>query len=321
MERISTHITDAQKELIEEIKAATWEDRELPRIDSNAELIRMLLDAGIDAIDQGDAEIRSEEISTEMLHELIPDHAIIEHRRDRLKSEAKPLFRGAKIAERFSDKADQLFSGESDTKATPGVIEEIGESYLEELEHHRELDILDQESIERQERAIRERIERYRQEHDSASYAPRETMRPTPEEAEIGSQIKRLRSDRERFLQSLKSKAETESYTSPSDLLKSLAYEHGVEPRAVELVIDAITPPATDGRQALKNGSGVELPEEIKAIEDPDAIERALGEIDPSVGESATDPDLDHVPRNGAAAERATIELPPEAIDELEGDD
>jgi hypothetical protein len=321
MERISTHISEAQAELINQLHEATWESDSIPRIDSKSEIIRLLLDAGLGAVEEGSADLGDVEISDSELRELIPDHTILDHRREQHKAEAKPLFRGSKIAERFSDKADELFSGEHGTKATPRTVEEIGESYLAELEDLDELDILEEESIERQTRAIRERIERYKREYDDAEFAPAETMRDVPEEVSIGSQIKRLRSERERFLRSLKSKAETEQYSDPSDLLKALAYEHGVEERAIELVIDAITPEGSEGRQALKNGSGVELPEEIRAIEDPDLIERALDDVDPSVGDSAEDRDLDHVPRNGDQSPAgATIELAPEEVEELETD-
>lgn len=269
MERTSVHLAESQLSVIDAIKEETWSDPDLPRIDSRSELIRALIDLGIESLDQ-DAEIEIEdgEMSGAVVCSLIPDHELLEHRRDRLKSEAKPLFRGAKIAERFADKADELYSGEPDEKATPETVEEIGESYLAELEEHAELGILGERSVRRQERAIRSRIEKYRAEYNSAEHAPTETMRETPEEARIGAEVRRLRESRERFVEDLRDKAGTERFTRPEDLLKALAYDHGVSAEAVELVIDSITPEGTEGRQALKNGSGVHIPEFIEGIEE-----------------------------------------------------
>jgi hypothetical protein len=274
MERTSVHLAESQLAVIDAIKEETWSDPDLPRIDSRSELIRALLDLGIESLDQ-DAEIEIEdgEMSGEVVRSLIPDHELLEHRRDRLKSEAKPLFRGAKIAERFADKADELYQGEPDEKATPETVEEIGESYLAELDEHAELNILGERSVRRQKRAIRETIERYREEYNASEHAPTETMRATPEEARIGAEVKRLREQRERFVEDLRSKADTERFTNPEDLMKALAYDHGVSLDAVELVIDAITPTGTEGRHALKNGSGVHVPEMIEEIESEDEPE------------------------------------------------
>jgi hypothetical protein len=266
MEQISAYIRESQAEIIRSLHEETWDRDDIPRIDSEAEIIRLLLDLGIDALDSGEAEVDLDDvdISAEMLSDLLPDHAIIEHRRETRKKETKPLFRGSKIAERFGDKADEMFSGESDEKATPGVMETIAESYLGELEDN--ADVLDQESLDRQRRAIRSRVERYREEYRAATHAPRETMRATPEEAEIGAEVERLKDNRERFVEQLIDKAETERYSNPEDLMRALATEHGVSEQSVELVIDGLTPPGSDGRQSLKNGSGVEIPRSIRAL-------------------------------------------------------
>lgn len=266
MDRISIYLDDYQLDTADSIKEETWKRDDLPRIDNRSEVIRMILDLGLGALDELDGSIEDDEISIEMLSELIPDHTIIDYRREQLKAEAKPLFRGSKIAERFSDKCDELFTGELDTKATPETVSRIADKYLAELADLEEIGVLDEDSIRRQRRAINERVETYAEEFADSEYAPEETMRETPEEALIGSQIRRLHEDREEFIEQLRSKAGEDRYSNPEDLIGSLAYEYGVQPQAIEMLIDAITPDGTDGRQALKNGSGVKIPE----IEQPD---------------------------------------------------
>lgn len=302
MDRISIYLEDYQLDTADSIKEETWQRDDLPRIDNRSEVIRMILDLGLGALDELEGSIEDDEISIEMLSELIPDHTIIDYRREQLKAEAKPLFRGSKIAERFSDKCDELFTGEVDTKATPETVSRIADKYLAELSDLEEIGVLDEDSIRRQRRAINERVETYREEFATSEFAPEETMRDTPEEVVIGSQIQRLHDDKHQFVLDLSKKASSSKYQNPEDLIGSLAYEYGVNPDAIEMFLDSVTPDGTSGRQALKSGSGVDVPEiDVPQIEDGsvDMESDQTGSEDaarPDGGQSETvdrDPDLD----------------------------
>lgn len=267
MKQTSIHLRESQVNLVDSAKAATWMDRDLPRIDSRSEIIRKLLDIGIDALDESvTVDFADGEMSGEALCELIDDETMLKYLREERKDGHKDLFRGSKIAKRFSEKADELFEGEPGEKATPQTIRTLAESYKGELEDQREFGKLDDQSVELQKQEIDDTVERYEQEYEDAVYAPTETMRETPEEALIGSQIRRLHNERDEFIEMLRSKAGDDRYNNPEDLIGALAYEYGVQPQAIEMLIDGITPDSTDGRQALKNGSGVEIPK----IEDAD---------------------------------------------------
>lgn len=260
-ERTTIYLDDSQAEIVEELMAKSWGEPEIPRIDSKSEILRHLIDLGIGSLPHASVDLDDGEVSGEDLLELLDDETILSYRRDARKKEAKPLFRGSKIAERFSEKADQLFEGAVDEKATPLTIERIAESYLAELEDHEELSELDSESVDRQKRAIRERVEEYRSDYENSENAPREVMRPTPDESRLGAEFGRLRESRESVVESLREKAESERFNSVEPLLKALAYDYGVSVEAVEILLDALTPDGTDGRLSLKSGSGIEVPD------------------------------------------------------------
>jgi len=98
-------------------------------------------------------------------------------------------------------------------------------------------------------------------------------MRPTPDEATIGAEVARLRSNREAFVADLRAKASEDRFTNPEDLMKAIGYDHGVSVESIELVLDEITPDGTEGRQALKNGSGVQVPELVDGVALPETEE------------------------------------------------
>ena len=292
MKRTAIHLKESQVEITDELMGQSFADPDVPRIDSRSEILRKLVDLGIDSLPEREVELENGTISGDALLDLLDDETLLEYRREERKASKKPLFRGSKIASRFGDKADELFSGAPDEKATPRTVEKLGESYIGELEDHEELSELGEESVERQKRAIRERVSRYRTEFNQAQDAPRELMRPTPDEATIGAEIGRLRSNRGRFIADLREKAADDRFTNPEDLMKAIGYDHGVSVEAIELVIDEITPDGTEGRQALKNGSGVQVPElvvdEEEELPDPDEVD--VEEVDSiSVDERSTD--------------------------------
>ena len=276
MKRTAIHLKESQVEITDELMGQSFADPDVPRIDSRSEILRKLVDLGIDSLPEREVELENGTISGDALLDLLDDETLLEYRREERKASKKPLFRGSKIAARFGDKADELFSGAPDEKATPRTVEKLGESYIGELEDHEELSELGEDSVERQKRAIRERVSRYRTEFNQAQDAPRELMRPTPDEATIGAEIGRLRSNRERFIADLREKAADDRFTNPEDLMKAIGYDHGVSVEAIELVIDEITPDGTEGRQALKNGSGVQVPELVvdeEELPDPDEVD------------------------------------------------
>lgn len=291
MKQTSVRLEEAQVDITDELMGRSFNTDDVPRIDSRSEILRKLVDLGIKSLPQSEIELEDGTVSGDALLDLLDDETLLEYRREERKRDKRPLTRGAKIAERFGDLVEDLYSGSADEKATPATIENLAQSYIGELEDHEELSELGEESVERQKRAIRERVSRYRTEFNQAQDAPRELMRPTPDEATIGAEIGRLRSNRERFVADLREKASTERFTNPEDLMKALGYDHGVSVEAIELVLDEITPDGTEGRQALKNGSGVQVPELVVddgELPEPDEVD--VEEVDAiSVEERSTD--------------------------------
>ena len=304
MKRITLHVDESLVDIADEVVLQTTKNEDVPQIDSRAALLRLVTRIGFEELqDRGVIETDSGKIEGEELVELIPNELILEYRKDKHKQSGKPLFTGSKIAERFREKADQLFEGEPGEKATPETVRAIGDHYLDELEDYDELDILDESSIRRQRQSIEETIERYEREYNSAEFAPTETMRQTPDEARIGSEVKRLSERREDFIDRLRDMASTDRFTNPEDLMKALAYDHGVSLEAVELVINEITPDGTDGRQSLKSGSGVDVPE-LTVGEEPELEEREI-----SVAEDSEETRTGALIADGAVGDMSAEEL------------
>jgi len=300
----SIRLDESMVNIADELVVESVKHPDVPSFDSRSEILRLVTRIGFEELEErGTIETESGEIDGKRLIELIPDELILEYRKDRHKQAGKPLFTGSKIAERFREKADELFEGEPGEKATPATVRAIGEHYLDELADYEELGILEESSIRRQRRSIEETIERYEKEYHSAEYAPSETMRQTPDEARLGSEVKRLSDRRESFVEQLRDMAAEERFTNPDDLLKALAYDYGVSVESVELVLDEITPDGTDGRQSLKSGSGVDVPE-LTVGEEPKLEEREI-----SVAEDSEETRTGALIADGAVGDMSAEEL------------
>ena len=266
-DRVTIRLGEERVEICDQLMARSYASDDVPIVDSRSELIRQIFDQGLEALPESRVDLEKGEVDGEALLDLLDDETILEFRRESYKKQSKPLWRGSKLAERFGDKTEELFSGSPDEKATPHTVERLAESYIRELEDHEELSEIGEESVERQKRAIRETVDEYRERFRSAQSAPRELMRPTPEEAQIGAEFERLRASREAFVDDLREKASTDRFTNPDDLMKALGYDYGVSVEAIELLLDEITLDGEPGRQALKNGSGVKVPELVDDVE------------------------------------------------------
>lgn len=274
MKQTSIHVSEFQDRYTKAMIDASRSTGDIPSFDSRSEVYRILLDHAIDSIHSGEeVEVGDELVDSETLLSVLPTKVVLDRQREQHKEEAHPIIKGSKVAERFGALADDLYSGRHGEKAPPSVLERVSESYLAELEDHVKMDTLPEESVETQRAAIRSRVESYREEYESAGHAPSETMREVPEEAKIGAEVGRLKAHRGAFVEDLRELASTDRFTNPEDLMKALGYDYGVSVETVSYLLDEITPSGTDGRQALKSGSGVEVPELVEEpeIEEPES--------------------------------------------------
>jgi hypothetical protein len=252
--RRSLRVDDPQVSVVQALQAATAHSRDVPYIDSQAEIYRYLLDQGIDRVlDDADpdldaAEVTAEDISESTLGVLLPKSAVVEYQRDQIKDEARHDFLSIDVAGRFARKADELFEGEVH-KPHPDGVENIAEKYVAEVEMYAEYGYLSDRDAEQQRRSIRDRMQTYRQEYEAAQHAPE--MRDVPPEVELGQAVARLRQDNEAFLSDLRDRAE-QPLTNPDDVVRAMASIYGVSETVVDALLDTVTPDGMPGRHALR---------------------------------------------------------------------
>ena len=281
MKRVAFHMEEVWIDLSDALVEASRGTSEIPAIDSRSELLRAAYRDWFESLSETDSvDLKNGEVSGEVLRDLIPDRIMLEREEDKMKKEKKHTIKGSRVAHTFSDLCDRMFQGPAKTKTHPNEVESISEGFTQMLEHYVDSEKISHESAETQREAIRERVERYRAEYEDAQHAPRETMRETPVESRVGAEVRRLTDRREEFVDQLTELASTERFTNPDDLMKALAYDYGVTVETVSYVLDEITPDGTDGRQALKSGSGVDVPELVDEpqIDEPESEVDALPE-------------------------------------------
>lgn len=280
-QRTTIYLSEDQDRFVKGLLDGSRSTGAVPAFDSNSEVLRLLIDRGITALTENHMiEVGDEEVEAEVLLDLIPDRVLLDRIDKDLKNSKHHTIKGSRAAHTFSELADRMFEGPAKTKAYPEDVRDVSESFIEQVEQYHKAGKISEESVETQKEAIRERVETYREEYQSAWDAPSSTMREVPEEATIGAEVGRLKAQRGAFVEDLKELASTERFTNPDDLMKALAYDYGVSVETVSYLIDEITPDGTDGRQALKSGSGVDVPELVDEpqIDEPESEVEALPE-------------------------------------------
>jgi transcription elongation GreA/GreB family factor len=262
--RVVIYLEEEQDDVLEEIQTRSLVEDPVPKIDSKSAMLR-------DAVDDLIADYRAEYD----IEAVVDDETLLEYRHQQRKDETKPISRGSKFAERFSDHCDRLFTGDKGQKADIQTIRQIADVYIEDVRDHHELGGLSEESMLTQIEAIEERVEQYRDDLEAAQYAPDD--RDVPDEVEIGRDIRTLREEISDVVATIVDRSEGDAYD-PDAIVDAISEEYGVGEPAIEYVLDVIVPDGESTRGALKDGRDVDfleiLPDDaIEARDDVEALE------------------------------------------------
>lgn len=113
-------------------------------------------------------------------------------------------------------------------------------------------------------------IEEYKRAYRAKEVYPEESFEAVDEKVAIGADLLRLKPQIVDVVETIERKASTKEWTGPDAIRDSIANEFGVDPEAIDVVLDYIVPEDVPVSRALMNGEAIReiLPDE--AIEQPD---------------------------------------------------
>lgn len=234
-EQLTSYVEPSIKDSVRKIAQESRRDPETPDLsqsDATRELIRHALET-------------LEEAPT--LEELIPDTTLEVFRKqmkyDRVKEQGRlDDMRGGwrgRVSERFENR---LAGSEP---YHPEVIEDLSDSYLQEIEIWED----NEERIEEHREWLRQEIEQYRRAYRAKQLVGEEQYQEI-DGVETGSELIELRDCFGELLSDIKAKCDRQ-YSTPDAVLTSLSKEWAVEEETLELILEELTDDRTDIRTAL----------------------------------------------------------------------
>lgn len=319
MKRLTISLRESHDAVARGITRASGESRDVPTIDSKSEILRHILDTGLEALledvgAEADLEdvLEAEDVTAEdldveeLLAALLPKHAVVEYRREARKQETRPYFLASDTPGRFATTLDRLWGDSEVDRASPRKVEEIASSYRGELLDYLELGYLSQSEYEEQLASIDAEVERYRRDYEAATSAP--SSREQRADAEIGRAVDRLAEQPEQVLEWLEHVVET-CQGRPSEIRRGMASKFGVGEEVVEVVLEELTPEGLDQAALLKGTSDERFPsvedlaEAGAALEERDDLEDELEAVEGEIEQLPNHPSDDGALQLRAVAE------------------
>jgi hypothetical protein len=234
-EQVTIYVTPSTKDVIRELARESRAEPEAPDLTQS--------DAGRELLIHAIEELGG----APELEELIPDIELEVFRKqqeyDRAKKQGRLDDMRGGWRGRVSDRLENRLAGPE--PYNPDVVEDLGDSYLEEIEIWED----DQERIEAHREWLREEIARYREAYRAKQLVGEEHFEEI-DGVETGSELLELRDCFGELLSDLKVRCDG-PHSSPDDILRATSKEWSVEEETLELILEQLTDERTDIRHAL----------------------------------------------------------------------
>lgn len=322
MSRLSVTMSETLKDAVEAAQQASYDPSNDIDPQSQSETASQLMRLGLDVVtqfrDDPDVIEHADDVPIEGLREAVPDHVLLESRRERIQNENRVEDMGGGLIGRFDRAASQRFDAErQEGRHPPEAIESIAEGYVEEADAYRDLGVYSEERYQEAVQAIRDRVDKYRENYRAADHVPEDLQDDEDEQIQLGRDIMQLRDQIDDVVEMIIDRADGSGYATggagfdDDAIIQAISEEFAVGEDAIDLVLEAISPDDVSARARLRDDDPIALRDMIpeQAIEDAGGASAALeGGV-----EDDAPPD-----RFDDATETAQIRVEPES---LENDD
>lgn len=273
-DRKSVTFEDEQAAIVESLARESSSTTDVPPI-SQAEAIRYLVDTGVETIADEISVEGVDEHTAEVLRELIPRHAIVDWKRDKIKGEAREAdLRGGWRGRVKRDFSNRL-AGEAGESYHPDDMRALAPSYVAEARMYWD----DPDRIAEQVGYVEALLERYEEAYHDAEVTPDDDPFEWHDDVRRGRDIQRLRGQIEKVVDDIVEIAEATAFDVDA-IIDRLCADYQVEEETIEYLIEVLSDEDEDPRRMLKSNTEEEIRERI----DPNYDKLANGRRDDVAG-------------------------------------